>query len=166
MTLMSVRWFPTKATELDEAPSWLRPWLLEQGSLTQRLKGCCPGKFSLQMLDERDVLVGAYDAATMAIPLNSPARERKVNLCCDETPCIYAHSILPASTLVGAGATLATLGARPLGDALFTFEGLHRGPIEVTFTECGWGRRSVFRIDGEPLLVTEWFLEGLARCAV
>jgi len=162
---MSVRWFPTKASELAQAPAWLKPWLLEQGSLTQRLKSCCAGEFSLEVLDERDVLVGAHDAAAMGILVDSSARERRVYLCCDEIPCIYADSILPASTLAGAGTALATLGARPLGDALFAFEGLQREPIEIAFTECGWGRRSVFRIDGEPLLVTEWFLEGLARCA-
>jgi chorismate-pyruvate lyase len=39
-----------------------------------------------------------------------------------------------------------------------------RGPIELTDTPT-WGRRSVFRLSGAPVLVAEWFLPGLLECA-
>jgi chorismate--pyruvate lyase len=72
---------------------------------------------------------------------------------------------LPATTLTGARAALGELGTRPLGDALFAYAGLERGPIEIAATDEGWARRSVFRIEGAPLLVAEWFLPALEACS-
>jgi chorismate--pyruvate lyase len=60
---------------------------------------------------------------------------------------------------------LGELGTRPLGDALFAYAGLERGPIEIAVTDEGWARRSVFRIEGAPLLVAEWFLPALEGCS-
>ncbi len=137
---------------------------METGSLTQRLKQNCTGEFRLEVLSERDRGLPADIAAVLGLTMGDLALEREVNLCCDDTPCIHARSWLPHATLTSSGGPLAALGDRPLGDALFACPNLSRGPIEIAETPMGWGRRSVFRIDGEPLLVTEWFLEGLARC--
>lgn len=100
----------------------------------------------------------------MDISANAPTRAREVHLCCDGTPRIHARSLLPATTLTGARAALGELGTRPLGDALFAYVGLERGPIEIAATSEGWARRSVFRIEGAPLLVAEWFLPALEAC--
>ena len=73
---------------------------------------------------------------------------------------------------------LAHLGARPLGGMLFADPGLRRGTVQLARIRAGqalhaaatsrlrqtpveiWGRRSVFRVAGNPLLVSEIFLPG------
>jgi chorismate lyase len=165
MTIMPDQWFPADSGEIERVPAWLRPWLLEPGSLTQRLKACCVGEFGLVVLDERPVPMTAADADALGLSPGAAALSREVHLCCDGVPRIHARSLLPESTLTGPAASLAALGTRPLGDALFTFPDLKRGTIEIAHTDDGWARRSVFRIGDAPLLVAEWFLPTLERCA-
>lgn len=149
---------------MGEAPAWMRSWLAEPGSLTKRLKACCPDGFALEVLAEGEGVLDDIEAEAMDLRAGTGARIREVNLCCGGEPRIYARSLLPHATLAGAGSALEELGTRPLGDALFAYAGLERGPIEIAHTERGWARRSVFRVDGAPVLVGEWFLDALARC--
>lgn len=146
------------------APLWI--WLVETGSLTQRLKACCPGEFELRVVGEHDGALDTDEAVALSLTTGDSARIREVLLCCDDVPCIRARSVLPSSTLAGAGRGLDELGTRPLGDALFAHPAMTRGPIEITYLDDTWGRRSVFRLDGAPLLVSEFFLPGLAECAL
>ncbi len=161
---MDGHWQLADPVALARAPGWMRSWLAETGSLTKRLKACCPDGFALEVLAERDGALDAADAAAMGLAPDVAARIREVNLLCDGEPRIHARSVLPHTTLEGAGSALAGLGTRPLGDALFALAGLERGPIEIAHTGHGWARRSVFRVDGAPVLVGEWFLDALARC--
>jgi chorismate--pyruvate lyase len=107
------------------------------------------------------------------------ARVRPVHLICRGRPCVYARSVIPAATLRGPARRLARLGTRPLGAFLFAdrrttrdaVEGAALAPGSVLHdcaAACGgpidtpvWGRRSVFRMRGRPLLVMEVFLPGL-----
>ncbi len=163
---MPGHWFPLDDSVRPHVPPAIWTWLAEVGSLTQRVKVGCAGEFELRVVDEHDGVLDAGDATTLGLAAGSAARFREVLLCCDGVPCIHARSILPSSTLAGAGRGLEALGTRPLGDALFAHPLMKRGPIEVTQCEDGaWGRRSVFRLDGEPLLVSEFFLPGLDACA-
>ncbi len=157
-------WRTADDDSLGSVPAWMRSWIIETGSLTQRLKTCCPGAFSLEVIGEREVAMGADDARVMGLETGAAARVREVSLCCGGEPRIRAKSVLPRTTLDGPARSLDGIGTRPLGDALFTLAGVERGPIEVAHTADGWARRSVFRIDGAPLLVGEWFLEALERC--
>ena len=159
---MSDHWFPLDDSLRARVPDALWSWIAETGSLTQRMKRACRD-FSLVVLAEDETLLEVDDAATMGIEVGAPARCRVVHLCCRGEPWIRARSLLPHSTLIGAGRPLAALGDRPLGDALFAHPDMVRGPIEVTDTPS-WGRRSVFRLAGEPVLVAEWFLPALPAC--
>lgn len=161
-------WSPLDDAVRARVPAALWTWLAETGSLTQRLKACCSGDFDLRVLVERDDVLAAQDAAALGLAEGTPARVREVLLCCADVPCIHARSILPLSTLAGPGRGLDALGTRPLGDALFAHPAMTRGPIEVVHCDDKpprWGRRSVFRLDGAPLLVSEFFLPGLDACA-
>lgn len=90
--------------------------------------------------------------------------------------CTHHHpTIDPAGAL--APATLPE--NRPLGAFLFSHPDLQRGDIEVTQLaystpplnllpqdencqrESTWGRRSLFRLQGRPVLVSEIFLQSL-----
>ena len=158
-------WRSADDVERVGVPVGLRPWLTETGSLTQRLKRCCPDRFDLQVLDEHEVTTDPD--TTLALALASPVRalQREVHLRCVGVPRIHALSVIPLATLAGAGRALAGLGERPLGDALFAHPAMARGPIEIVLRDGVWGRRSVFRLAGAPLLVSEWFLPGLLECA-
>lgn len=163
MAAMTARWFGFDDAQSARIPPRLLPWLSATDSLTQRLKRQCGGAFDLVVLSEQDAPLSEDDAAALALDVGSPARVREVHLRCDRVPCIHARSLLPHATLAGAGRDLASLGERPLGDALFAHPDMVRGPIELTDTP-GWGRRSVFRLSGQPVLVTEWFLPALLEC--
>lgn len=103
---------------------------------------------------------------------------RQVLLHCDDHPWVYARSVIPATSMRGKLKRLAHLGTRPLGAMLFADPGMRRGVVELARitsdqllysnalqyaregTDAIWGRRSVFRIGGKPLLVSEIFLPG------
>lgn len=155
-------------------------WLLEPGSLTHRLQKACGNGFALRVIGERAIALGPAEARQLDAAPGSAARAREVHLTCAGTPCIYALSLLPQATIEGGGNYLGGLGERPLGDALFADPRLERGAIEVAclqpddalYPRTGatavaeiWGRRSVFRTGGSPLLVSEFFLPGLFACA-
>ena len=53
------------------------------------------------------------------------------------------------------------LGCRPLGELLFQQTDLERSDFEFARTPSGWARRCVFRRQGAPLLLTEYFLAWL-----
>ena len=108
---------------------------------------------------------------------------RTVQLLCDGQPWIYARTIIPVTSLRGKLRRLAHLGSRPLGAMLFADPGMRRGVVELARIKPGqqlyvdasyrirqrppeiWGRRSVFRVAGKPLLVSEIFLPGFPQQA-
>jgi chorismate--pyruvate lyase len=79
------------------------------------------------------------------------------------------------TTLQGAQRRYANLGSRPLGAMLFADRTMQRDEVMVTQLSPGdalykstaekkgaiWGRRSIFRVGGKPLLVSEYYLPGL-----
>ena len=148
-------------------PTELAAWLLEPASLTARLKRHCTN-FRVQLLNETAADVPAF--LQSLLPDSHKGQLREVILWCDDKPCVYAQSWLPQHT-INTLRPLADLGERPLGDYIFQQAGLARGTIEAVeldvaksalaafeSTERCFARRSVFRLDGLPLLVAEVFL--------
>jgi chorismate--pyruvate lyase len=156
----------------------LRAWLTDRGSLTSRIVARCPA-FSVKLLfqgrrrvsrDERFVSGGARRALV-----------REVYLYCRRTPVVFAHSVLDARELRGTWRSLARLGTRPLGAALFANPLVRRYPLHYKRLNRGhelhrrackalglhpeelWARRSLFMLKGSPILVTEVFLPGVLK---
>jgi chorismate--pyruvate lyase len=145
-----------------------RPWLLDRGSLTLRLKACCP-----------DFAVRGVREEAMWLPRTGRALVREVFLCCGETPVVYAYSILPLAALTGHWKRLARLGTKPLGLVLFKDPRVGRSPLQ--FKKFGahqaryaralagaqaapahlWARRSEFRLPHGGIWVTEVFLPAV-----
>jgi chorismate--pyruvate lyase len=88
-------------------------------------------------------------------------------------PWVYARSIIPISTLTGRLRSLRHLDNQPLGALLFNDPTMRRESVEIAcHTNANaqmplalreiqspmWGRRSVFRLDNKPMLVSEIFL--------
>ncbi|WP_337842916.1 chorismate lyase [Rheinheimera sp.] len=157
-------WHPASA---DSVPAQYQRWLLEAGSLTALLRKHCQ-HFSLQLVSERST---SLPHEWQQHWQQEAALCREVILVCDGTPVVYAQSWLPLATLHELQ-YLARLGDQPLGDVIFQHPSLQRGPIEVAFwpelalPQLGvqqqlWGRRSVFSLLQQPLLVQEVFLPGV-----
>lgn len=166
------QWRPEKQLR---APllSPVRGWLLDDGSLTQRLVRS-GREFSLQrwrqvweapQLDERRLLQS---------PLRERALVRQVVLRLDGEPVVFARSVFPASTLTGPLMRLRRLANQSLGTFLFNRSDMRRSPFELALlhgaseylppalrqSAPAWARRSCFMVAGKPLLVSEVFLQG------
>ena len=159
-----------------QIPHMLLPWLLDSGSLTDRLKKACAGCFEVRVMDEGWHRPRLDEARALGMPGSQIGWIRQVQLLCDGIPWVFARTVVPVTTLSGAQRQLAHLGNRPLGAFLFADPGMRRGPVELAcirkgqamFSEASsglkrkpaevWGRRSVFRVGGKPLLVAELFL--------
>jgi len=164
-----------------QIPVALSEWLLDPDSLTDRLRRACPGCFAVRVIDEGWQRPRLDEVRSLDMPVSAVAWIRQVQLLCDDRPWVFARSVIPSTTLTGQQRQLAFLGNRPLGAYLFSNPGLQRGAVEVAriqqdhamFAEATgglsrrpaeiWGRRSVFRVGGKPLLVAEVFLPGIKR---
>lgn len=157
------------------APRALRGWLSNRGSLTQRLKArhadfrvrLVARGFAPPFLDE-----------TLALRLRPKvnAYVRDVLLMGGGHVRVYAHSVLPRTSLRGGWRGITRLGAKPLGEALFSDPRIRRLGLTMRRLDARhplyraarshtglttphlWARRSVFCLNGHPLLVTEMFL--------
>ncbi|HYC47106.1 MAG TPA: chorismate lyase [Burkholderiales bacterium] len=152
-----------------------RPWLTDRGSLTARIAARCPGvwvKVVFQGLrrPDRDERFMFADAGRSRVLV------REVFLYCGDTPVVFAHTVLDPRDLRGPWRSVAGLGHRPLGAALFADARIERHPLKSRkigwhhelhrrlsahvrdAPRALWARRSLFRLHNSPILVTEVFL--------
>jgi len=89
-------------------------------------------------------------------------------------PLVLARTILPAQTIRIAHRNLSHLGNRPLGEVIFAYPDLERRQRQFSLATPGnwsaalqtdtpvtqpiWGRRTVYAIHKQPMLVAEFFL--------
>jgi chorismate--pyruvate lyase len=172
-------WRPLDQLPRGAVPDALRTWLAERHSLTQRLRHHCAGRLQVRVADQSWSRPNIDEVEVLGLRTGAIVLVRQVYLFCDDTPQVYARSVIPLATLTGAQRRLKRLGSRPLGDLLFADPNAERRPIAVTrlmqrcplfgvalehsavAVDAIWGRRSVFRLQGKPLLVSEFFLPGL-----
>ena len=171
-----INWFGQQQCLNKSINKDLKSWLFDTGSLTARLLKRCPGRFSVQLLSLERSTPTLDEASALCLQPRSQAIVREVLLCCDNRPVIYARTIIPLSSMRGALRGLATLGNQPLGAVLFADKLMKRKAVEVTtispahkcYSWTGYkgkepisGRRSVFVLKGQELLVSEFFLPDL-----
>lgn len=147
----------------DRPDAFWREWLLDSGSLTERLDRLSAGTFRVNVIDEgwcfaglRQMQVFSRDSVTQLM------WSRRVQLCLYGQPWVAAHSLIPYSSLIGSGRQLVSLKTKPLGRFLFHQPGLQRGGLEITRLPGEiWGRRSLFYLAQKPILVAEFFWPGM-----
>jgi chorismate--pyruvate lyase len=155
-------------------PDALAQWLFAPGSLTQKLKANCQ-QFKVEVL-AKNTRALSKDEATLFGCEQQQVQVREVLLYCDDTPWVYAQTLMPLSAMPESVKRLTMLGNQPLGEVIFNEPGMTRSRIEVaqfdvhsdvvtladkigqTFKESMWGRRSCFHVEHYSLLVTEVFL--------
>lgn len=180
---LSGQWQSPNDESLSQLPKNLRNWLLDEGSLTARLKRQCK-HFEVMVIGEEQQLCSKQDSSYL-INIGEPIIVREVLLYCDDVPQIFARSILPLKTLTGKEEALGQLGDQPLGQVLFNNPSLQRQRLELSSFSTHssvallaenldkaslvsdgsgkrdrnlWGRRSIFIIEDKPLMVSEVFL--------
>ena len=173
-----LRWLSNQSWD-NPRQSWhlhpstaLRSWLLDSGSLTAKLLKLSGGKFKVQVLRQVHARASRSEALALGIGFNELCLIREVILRGHNQPWVFARSVLPLSSLTGSLRHLRKQGTRPLGAFLFSQPHLKRSPIALALisghhaylpealmgTNPVWGRRSVFSLEGKPLLVSEVFL--------
>jgi chorismate--pyruvate lyase len=175
-------WRPTppRAT----VPPTLRAWLSDPSSLTARIRARC-GALDVRVLFQG--LGGALrdEAALLGLRAGERVWVREVLLVADGRPVVFARSLLPRRNVRGAWHLFHGIGARPLGAALFADPAIARAPLACTRLDARdaryhrarsalasrfpsaapgrslWGRRSLFRLRGRALMVSEFFLPAI-----
>lgn len=169
------RWFQRRQLFSKHVPAGIQSWLFDPASLTARLKQKCATGFRVEVLSQANQRPRLDEFRVLGMETGSHALVRQVRLCCGGACWVYARTVIPFATLRGKRRIYANLGARPLGAMLFADRTMQRDEVMVTSltgdklpkglgleaNDTVWGRRSVFRVGGRPLLVSEYFLPAL-----
>lgn len=155
-------------------PSLLTDWLLDAGSLTAKLKAIS-ADFRVDVLFQQEQNCQPHERAFLNLTPTAATLVREVLLYCQQTPWVYARSILPLAALTESDQALARMGTNPLGERLFSQANIQPGRIQVaTFApqskagqlntyfhgkqELLWGRRRLFHLQQGAISVAEVFL--------
>jgi chorismate lyase len=158
-------------------PVELLSWLEETGSLTKRLRQIYGGDFGVKVLFNR--WKPAYIDECRLLGLDPACYQliREVQLHSNGVPLVLARTVLPSATIRIARRNLSHLGNRPLGEVLFAYPDLQLRDRQFSSAPSNiwsqklqdkqaletpiWGRRTVYAIHNQPLLVAEFFLPAL-----
>lgn len=156
-------------------PPAVLDWILDPTSLTQRVRAFCGSEiFHVRVLSQAYRYASEAEARLLNILPGLRVLDRQVQLCCSEQSLVYARSLLPVTLFTGRQQRLKYQGSKSLGATLFADPTVTRGELQIASVAAEhipgadeeaniWGRRSVFRIQGKPLLVAEFYLPELFR---
>jgi chorismate lyase len=157
-----------------------RKWLIDNGSLTARLRARY-ADFAVRPVLLKNAKAFNDESALLGLKTNQHALIREVLLMGNNQPVVFAHSVLPRSSLRGAWNGLGRLGNKPLGATLFANPKVKRTPLEYkklsrqhpismrvaehmqNSPKALWARRSIFSLNCARILVTEVFLEKILK---
>lgn len=158
-------------------PSVVQSWIYETGSLTQRLRDSVGGQLKVSVLfhDWHKPFIG--EARILCLAHRHKTLVREVLLSVADQALVLARTIIPVETLKGEQRHLSKLGNRPLGEVIFSYPKLQRLAMDCSCVKkhCWsnnikqqlgidqpiWGRRTVYAIKGQKILVNEFFLPQL-----
>ena len=181
---LAVDWLSLAEANITEPT--LKNWLLDTGSLTERVQSAC-GEFSLQLLGQQTLEPHSTELSLLQANGQTTYQIREIVLCGDEQPWVFARSVIPQAVI---DAELSNLGSEPLGKRLFNDKRFIRSEFHLCTlpyaqfpqqiaaqslspssvqanSQCKsdtkqnlWGRRSVFTFGTHHLIVAEVFLPG------
>lgn len=167
-------WRPTRQYTTAALPPAVRPWLLDDGSLTVRLTALAQGEFRVKRLYQGWQVPLSSESRLVSAPAKQRALIREVVLLLGDLPVVFARSVFPITSLTGKLTHLRHLQNKSLGAILFKDPAMRRSPFELAYMAgasdylpaelrqgtAAWGRRSRFVIAGRGLMVSEVFLQG------
>lgn len=178
-TCMSDQYWNAAAVNCEAG---MAPWLKDCGSLTQRIQRHCEC-FAVHPLRSGLARIAFDESRLLGSVPQQLAWSREVFLYADNLPVVFAHSACAVQHLRGAWSAVRSLGNKPLGALLFAHPQVERNPLHYKALrdthrlyqraaavlsnppERLWARRSLFYLQGAPLLVTEVFLPEILRIA-
>lgn len=161
----------------SQPPAPLLPWLNETGSLTKRLRGVYGNTLAVKLLFHQWKPAFAEECQVLRVPHHRYHLIREVLLHVGDKPLVLARTVLPEPTIRIAHRNLSHLGIRPLGEVIFAYPDLElrqryfssaqfnnwstavQGAFQVG--QAAWGRRTLYAIHHQPLLVSEFFLPAM-----
>ncbi len=153
-------------------------WLNDTGSLTNRLKAIS-SDFQVKLVNKANSTASFEELSKLGCKHNQKAYVRDVFLISRGLPVVFAHSVLPYSSIKGPWFRLKRLGNKPLGEVLFSDPRVSRTALTFKKLNCRdilhekaveslpnlpkflWARRSVFKLNGSCILVNEIFLNEI-----
>ncbi|EIC29470.1 MULTISPECIES: chorismate--pyruvate lyase family protein [Methylomicrobium] len=157
-------------------PENVASWIYEAGSLTRRLRSYYGSAVKVEVVYQRWLTPFLSERKLLGQAEHRYCMTREVMLHANGMPLILARTIMPKQTIRSAHRNLSRLGSRPLGEVIFSYPDIERLDLQVTAlspsawspkaVELGairtpvWGRRTVYAIMHQPLLVNEFFMPG------
>lgn len=136
------------------APPGVRHWLTGGGSLTAKLIAHSRA-FRVQRLHQRTAICLNDEAHAIGLHVAGRVWEREVLLRCDNTPVVFAHTVVPMTATASDWPLFSALGERSLGATLlFGDPRVQRGVLEFARLREGHPlvQRARAALAGEPLL--------------
>jgi chorismate--pyruvate lyase len=175
---LSVNWAHTN--EFAPLNANMQDWLLDTGSLTERLQSLS-SHFELELLGQKPLPLESSEKRALPNHQLQTWQIREVILYGNGKPWVFARSVLPDHLC---NSTWANLGKQPLGQRIFNDPSFVRSDFEIGHLqqhplthksfynttanaanakrmvrpELRWARRSVFTRGADTLLVAEAFL--------
>lgn len=152
-----LHWQDTTSLQTTLLPNNIQSWLLEQGSLTTKLKQYCR-EFEIKVQSEKRIKK-IYQNEIEVLP-DTQYWCREVVLYGDDIPWVAARTLI-SIPLLNDYQELLQLGNMPIGEWLFK-QKLERQKMQWSLDKNTqrYARRSLFLIQQMPLLITELFLEN------
>ncbi|MET0988650.1 MAG: chorismate lyase [Steroidobacteraceae bacterium] len=171
-------WIDAETLAHADVSATIRSWLTYSGLLSARMRDFFGSAYALNIVRELQSIDCTEGLARMACP-NGAALLREIEIMNGPRRAMFAQTCIPIMTLQSQP-WLGQLGTSSLGETLARVATVHRGPLEFKHLTGGdallvaatagttspsslWARRSIFAIEGAPLLVTEVFLPELDR---
>jgi chorismate--pyruvate lyase len=166
------KWQDYRRYPSAELPAPTRLWLLDTGSLTQRLVTASGGAFRVVVLSQAWQRPSLSETIVLDMPHRQLAIVREVILMCHDRAVVFARSVIPATSLTGRLRHLRHFDNSSLGELLFRDKSMRRRPFQLTRINGDsekiprnlrqkdklWGRRSRFELAKKPIMVSEIFL--------
>lgn len=165
---------------LHRAPPAWQGWLSDTGSLTKKIELAFNQRLEVIVLADELQNVLPEESYLFNKSLQR-CRVREVLLCIQGVPVVVARSVIPTTSSSGHNRLILKLGNKPLGAVLFANTyGLKSKTVrdiarlnrrQAIWRACQkkypdlppqlWARRTIYFLNGHPLLVSELFLPGL-----
>jgi len=180
---LSSIWNRVDSGEIHRAPRKWQPWLSDTGSLTQKIEQVIGQKLEVRVLRDCRQNLNSDESRYFHLQTHR-CRIREVLLCSNGIPLVMARSVIPALSSSGSNQIILRLGSKPLGAVLFSKtrkRSRKKALREITllnkrsslWRQCRqqypelpsplWVRRTLYKLKGRPLLVSEIFLPALLK---
>jgi chorismate--pyruvate lyase len=160
-----------------KCPQELKPWLLAQDSLTEKLSALT-ANIRVDVLKHDWRASSWWDKYVLNIP-KSEVFVREIVMTAGSSKCWYARTVMPKDTYEQKKSLFECLGTNSLGTVLYAADDIQREhtlyypidektieyqwikQIHKNINQILWCRRSIYRIQSHPLYLCEIFLPDM-----